>query len=51
MFVFDDEATLVATIVRELLPYAVLAPEATIRRLLLDAVYHKGQVRSFINSF
>ncbi|KAK9814094.1 hypothetical protein WJX72_000557 [[Myrmecia] bisecta] len=42
-FVFGAEPARVAAIAQELLPFAALAPEATLRRLVMDAVRYSGQ--------
>ena len=43
--VWGDERQRVATLVREVLPFALLAPAAALERLLADALSHAGQVR------
>lgn len=44
MRVFGDERQRVATLVREGLPWALLAPAAALERLLVDALTQAGQV-------
>ena len=43
--VYAEQSEGVVAAAAQLLPCAVLAPEATIRRLLTDGVQHSGQVR------
>jgi len=42
--VFGEEAAQAAQLVQALLPWACLAPGATLRRLMLDAALHRRQV-------
>ena len=43
--VYAEQSEGIVAAVGQLLPCAVLAPEATLRRLLIDGVQHSGQVR------
>lgn len=44
--VFGDERQRVATLVREVAPFGLLAPAAAVERLVTDALSHAGQVRA-----
>lgn len=44
MQVYAEQSEAVVALAAQLLPAAALAPEATLRRLLLDGIQHSGQV-------